>query len=100
MPEKPSIRFVTPARDALEAWLSQPGRSQRKLSKLLGVHQQSISFWVRGINRPDYANMIALRIIVGIAEDDWIAAEERSHLARLRAQTHEAKFADAAAESA
>jgi len=97
MSERPVIRFATAARDALEAWLAQPGRSQRKLSKLLGVHQQSVSFWVRGVNRPDYHNMIALRMIVGIAEDDWITADERSHLALLRSQTQAATLSALAA---
>lgn len=87
-----TVACATRARDALIEWLAQPGRSQRRLSKLLGCYPQSISFWVRGVNRPDYGNMLALEIICGIAPPDWLTDEERRHLALMLSERHKAKL--------
>ena len=100
MDDKPATTWLTPARDALESWISaKPGRSQMKLSKIVGCHQQAISFWVRGVNRPDMANATALQIVCGIAESDWLTAEERIRLARLRSEVHERREELAAAKA-
>jgi len=92
VPSPNTTQWMTAGRDALCEWMKQPNRSQRKLARVLGVAQQSISFWMRGVNRPDYANLLALEMICGIQPIDWLTAEERQQVAKLREGAFEARL--------
>ena len=92
VPAPTPTHWMTPGRDALCEWMKQPNRSQRKLARVLNVAQQSISFWMRGVNRPDYANMLSIEMVCGIQPIDWLTADERQKVAKMREGAFEARL--------
>lgn len=66
------------ARLRLVEWLSQEGRSQAKLARLLGVSQPSVYAWIKGNSRPEPPLRAVLAEATGIPADDWETGEERS----------------------
>jgi transcriptional regulator with XRE-family HTH domain len=67
----------TPARSALVQLLSEEGRSQAWLSRLLNLSQNSVSLWTRGLSRPEHHLRLALQNLLGIPAESWFTADER-----------------------
>lgn len=72
------ILFDTPGRTRLAAELESRGLTQVWLATELRVNQSTISNWLRGRLRPDADHRAELRIVLGIAEDDWRLPEDRA----------------------
>jgi ribosome-binding protein aMBF1 (putative translation factor) len=69
----------TRARIALEEWFaSNEERSQTWLAARLRIQQPNISQWLRGTARPSPKLRRSLELICGIAQDDWLDADERA----------------------
>ena len=63
-----------------------PVLTQKQLSRKLGVTQQAISAWLRGIARPDPRRRALLESLTGIAVGDWDVAAEVGSGGDLRAR--------------
>lgn len=84
------IPFDTPGRAQLAAELESRGITQVWLAAKLRVNQSTISNWLRGRLRPDADHRAELRIVLGIAEDDWRLPEDRARLDAMQAPDPEA----------
>jgi transcriptional regulator with XRE-family HTH domain len=62
--------------------------TQTELAKLVGIRQQRISGWVRGISRPENAELRALlEAVCDIPADAWRTAKEKLSFARAMKRT-------------
>ena len=48
------------------------GFTQQSLAKKLGIHQSSVSYWERGLSRPEYENLILLADIFDVSLDEML----------------------------
>lgn len=59
--------------------------SQAVVAAKVGVSQQAVSSWVRGLTRPDYVARQKLSDTYGIPAEAWLTAAERKELRDSRA---------------
>lgn len=48
-----------------------PPMTQQGLADALGVTQQAVSAWLRGVTRPNYETRMKITGLLGVAIDDW-----------------------------
>ncbi len=67
------------ARERLADWLGEPGRTQAKLARDLGLSGASVSAWLSGHARPEAHYRIALERITGgaVPATSWMTDKER-----------------------
>lgn len=74
----------TRARIALEEWFARDTeRSQTWLAERLNIQQPNVSQWLRGTARPSPKLRRSLELICGIAQDDWLDADERAEVHQI-----------------
>lgn len=59
------------ARDLRRKLTPTPALTQKQLSEKLGVTQQAISAWLRGVARPDLQRRAQLEELTGVPASDW-----------------------------
>lgn len=59
--------------------------SQAAVAAKVGVSQQAVSSWVRGLTRPDEVARQKLRELYGIATEAWLTAAERKAIRDCKA---------------
>ena len=52
--------------DSLKAYLVKVNLSQRELAKLLDVHEATVSYWIKGKNKPKRTLIKRLAKLTGI----------------------------------
>jgi transcriptional regulator with XRE-family HTH domain len=55
--------------------------SPASLAYALGISQQAVSNWTRGVNVPSTVHRIAIEKLTGIPADAWLTEEERKAIA-------------------
>lgn len=74
-----------PTQGQLKLLIALQKLSQTELAGKIGVKQQSVSRWARGVNVPEsYALRAALHRELGIAPDEWAVPPTRALLVRAR----------------
>lgn len=48
-----------------------PPMTQQGLAEALGVTQQAVSSWLRGVTRPNYETRMKIAELVGVPVEDW-----------------------------
>lgn len=87
----------TPARTALQAWISAKGRgAQADLATRLGVSIQLVNQWLAGSCRPGHVFRDALELVTEIDPRDWETNDERKRRTRAMAGPPEEPSAPAA----
>lgn len=67
-----------PAQKLLAKWLKANGVTQDVFAKNFGeLNQSSVSSWIRGTSRPLPPFRTVIQAVTGIAEDEWLTADER-----------------------
>ena len=66
------------ARDLKRRLTPEPHLTQARLARELGVTQQAISAWLRGVARPDPERRAKLEELTGVAIADWDVDERES----------------------
>lgn len=73
---------MTDGAKALRRALEERPEQAQAISRALGVSSQAIWTWKTGNRRPDAHLREGLRVMLGIAPDDWMTAEERRAVQR------------------
>jgi transcriptional regulator with XRE-family HTH domain len=76
---------LSPAAEALRKLCSPAPeqKTQQQIADDLGVKQQAVSLWMRGITRPGLTTRLAIEQLTGIPADAWMTAEDRKELKRI-----------------
>jgi transcriptional regulator with XRE-family HTH domain len=72
----------TRGREQLIEAMEQRGISQAVLATQLGITQNSVSLWKRGLTRPEAHHREALRNLLGIDPTLWRTPEEQALIDR------------------
>jgi plasmid maintenance system antidote protein VapI len=67
------MRKHVTAPDALRAWMALTGSSQADLAERLGVHQTTVSAWLRNAWKIQGAHAFALERLTGIKAETWFS---------------------------
>lgn len=59
--------------------------SQAAVAAKVGVSQQAVSSWARGLTRPDFLARQKLADAFGVPVESWLTAEERKELRKSKA---------------
>lgn len=68
----------------LETGRTKGRRTQTWLARTLGIRQAAVSKWVAGAARPEAHLRVAIEVLCGIPQADWMTPREAKLIARVR----------------